>query len=120
MAKGIKLPLTAKNGRLVLATGDAYIEQLIYTGLGSGDSDNPFQDLGLGEFMIFDINDQIPEGEIKRRVEAVFDVLNRDQLAMLEAIEFQIDGADKKMNLGYRNLETGKREDLEVPILPQD
>ena len=116
MAKGIKLPLETKNGRLVMLGGDGYIEQLIFAALGSGDSDNPFQDLGLGEFMIFDINDQITEGEIRKRVEAAFETLDRDQLARLENLTFQTEAEEKRMLLGYRNLETGKREDLEVPI----
>lgn len=118
MAKGIKLPLRAVNGRLELLGGDAYIEQLIFTALGSGESDNPFQDIGLGEFMIFDLNDKMTEGHIAERVRAVFATLERDQLARLEELSFKSVEGDKKMHLGYENLETGKRDDIEVPLPP--
>jgi hypothetical protein len=57
MAKGIRLPARAKAGRLELLGGDEYIEQLIRTGLGEPDSENPWNVNGLGEFMIYDIND---------------------------------------------------------------
>lgn len=118
MAKGIKLPMRAKNGRLVLLGGDAYVEQLIFTGLADGESENPFQDLGLGEFMIFGINDKMTDGQIRERVKSMFAILARDQLAALEELRFEKDGADRKMHLGYKNLETGKRDDIEVPIPP--
>lgn len=116
MAQGIKLPLRSKNGRLVLASGDTYIEQLIATAMGSGDSDNPFQDLGLGEFMLFEINDELTEGEIRARVIAAFETLERDQLARLESLSFSSENEEKFMQLNYRNLETGRREELNVPI----
>lgn len=118
MARGIKLPMQAKNGRLVLTGGDAYMAQLVHTGLGDGESDNPFQALALGEFMIFGINDKMSDGQIRERVKATFATLVRDQLAQLEDLKFESVDNEKKMFLGYRNLETGKREDIEVPIPP--
>jgi hypothetical protein len=118
MAKGIKLPTSAKNGRLELLGGDAYIEQLIAVAMGEGDSDNPFQDLGLGEFMIFDINDALPDGVIRERVRAAFATLERDQLAKLERLEFTTSGVEKTMSVWYKNLETGRRDEIEVPLPP--
>lgn len=118
MAKGIKLPTSAKNGRLELLGGDAYIEQLIAVALSDGESDNPFQDIGLGEFMIFDINDPLPDGVIRERVRAAFATLEHDQLAKLERVEFTTSGAEKMMAIWYKNLETGRRDELEVPLPP--
>jgi hypothetical protein len=125
MATGIELPTRVdKNGRLVLLSGDDYIEQLVFTGLGDPDSDNPFQDVGLGEFMIFGINDQMSDGEIRERIVDVFAELEADQLAKLDDplvdLVFSEDtgdlGVDKKVTITYTNMETQERKDIEVPI----
>jgi hypothetical protein len=123
MAKGIKVPTEVKDGRLVALDGDDYIEMLVSIAMGSGDSENPFQDLCLGEFMIYAINDGQPDGEIKQRVTGLFDSLEGDQLARLESQEdLKIvkgvgdEAASKFMELSYVNMETGERRDLRVPI----
>lgn len=116
MARGIQLPTNAINGRLKLLSGDAYIDQLVRTALGDGDSDNPFEDLGVGEFMIFGVNNSQQDGEIRAKVESVFTSLESDQLAQLKSINFESEGHEKIMFLEYINLETGQRQELEVPL----
>jgi hypothetical protein len=116
MATGIRLPTRVKNGRLELLGGDNYIRQLVETAMGDSESENPFQDVGLGEFMIFDVNDPLSEGEIRDRVERAFDSLERDQLARLSSIEFDRVGGEARMFLEYEDLETGKRPTIEVPL----
>jgi hypothetical protein len=115
-AKGIMLPTTVENGRLKMRSGDDYIRQLVETAMGPGDSENPFQDIALGEFMIFDINDPSTEGSIREKVREVFGSLERDQLAKLQAIRFQKSGGTLTMYLSYEDLETGSRVDLDVPL----
>lgn len=116
MATGIALPLRAVNGRLMLLSGDGYIEQLVKTAMGSSESSNPFQDVGLGEFMIFDINDALTEGVIRQRVVRVFASLERDQLARLVSLAFEGIGSEKVMQVVYDNLETGYRSEVDVPL----
>jgi predicted nucleic acid-binding OB-fold protein len=116
MAQGIKLPTTIKNGRLELVSGDKYIRQLVETALGDGESENPFQDIALGEFMIFEINDPLVEGRIRERVESAFKSLERDKLAKLVTMNFEREGAEATMYLTYEDLETGAREELEFPL----
>ena len=122
MAQGIQLPLIAKNGRLKLLEGDAYIAQLISVALGDNESQNPFQDIGLGEFMIFGMNDSYTEAEIREKVREVFESLETDQLAKLEtddkAISFERDVAAGTLSMfvSYVNLETQEQQELEVPI----
>lgn len=117
MATGIKVPLRAINGRLEKLGGDAYIEQLIMTGLGDCQSENPFQDIGLGEFMIFGINDDRSTSDIRTRIAQVFALLEADQLAKLERLTFEEeDGHEKKAHLTYVNIETQERHEIEVPI----
>ena len=120
MAQGIKLPARAKAGRLELLGGDDYIEQLIRVGLGSPDSDNPWNTSGLGEFMIHGINDSQLDSEIRPKVEAVFRSLQRDQLAELSkkpgALKFTHNAeGERSLEIAYRNLENGSRRILEVP-----
>ena len=122
MATGIRVPVATKNGRVVLLSRDGYIQQLLFIGLGEGDSENPFQNLGLGEFMIFDINDEPTEGEIKERMIAIFASFEADQLAKLEdpAVDlvFSETEGEKQLDLTYTNMETQERVDVEVPIPP--
>jgi len=116
MAMGIELPTRAVKGRLKRLGGDEYINQLVQVALGDGDSDNPFQDLGLGEFMIFAINNEQVDGEIKTKVKAVFSSLESDQLARLLDMKIVDEENEKKLFLLYQNLETGGRIELEVPL----
>lgn len=116
MATGIKLPTEVVNGRLKTIGGDNYIRQLIETAMGDSESENPFQDIGLGETMIFDINDELTESKIERRVADIFISLETDQLARLESISFDRDGSTLKMFVSYEDLETGSRAEIEVPL----
>ncbi len=120
MAQGATIPAVARNGRLQKVSGNAYIRMLLMLAFGEGESDNPFQDLGLGEFMIFGINDAESEGEIRPRAERMFESFERDQLARLENpaddIEFFQARGDKFMVVRYRDLETQERVEIEVPI----
>lgn len=124
MAQGLKLPLETRNGRLVQLSGDDYIEQLVSVMLGDGESDNPFQDLGLGEFMVFGINDAVTDGEIKERVVRGFAILERDQLARLDNPDTDLvfrkgdSPGERILEITYTNMETQERPEIEVPIPP--
>lgn len=120
MAQGANIPAKAVNGRLQKLSGNEYIRMLLMLAFGEGQSDNPFQDLGLGEFMIHGINDAETEGEIRPRVEAMFESFERDQLARLDNpaddIEFFQAEGEKFMFVRYWDLETQERTEIEVPI----
>ena len=122
MAQGIRLPLRAKNGRLEKLSKDGYIKQIVTTALFGMDSDNPFQTLGLGEWMIFGINDAMEEGQIKDAVVRIFDSLKADQLAKLKegesSITFKHEEGDMRMSVDYIDMETQEGKSLDVPIPP--
>lgn len=120
MAQGIKVPLEARNGRLAKQSGDDYISQLVVGALLGEDSDNPFQEGGLGEFMIFGINDRMSEGEIRERISAIFESLKADQLARIDDpardLKFRHEGEVMWLDLTYVNMETQERPEVSVPI----
>jgi hypothetical protein len=120
MATGISLPVTTNQGRMVLVSGDEYIEQLVKTALLGSESDNPFQDIGLGEFMLFGINDGMQEAEIRERVVRIFVLLKRDQLARIDEpntdIVFTRDAGDLYMQLAYINMETQERREIDLTV----
>lgn len=122
MAQGIQLPMQVKNGRVRKLAGDDYIDQLVRCALLGMDSDNPFQTVGLGEFMIFGINDVMAQGEIRERVVLIFESLKADQLAKLrdpeEDLVFTQKGEELWMDLAYINMETQERVELSVPVPP--
>jgi hypothetical protein len=123
MACGIQVPLITKNGRLKKLYGDAYIEQLVQLALIGMESENPFQTLGLGEWMIFGINDGMTTGQIKEKVISIFDLFEADQLAKLksedESIQFKRgDEGELYMSVEYVNMETQEGKSIEVPIPP--
>lgn len=116
MARGIKQPSRAVNGRFEMLDGDEYIEQLIKVGLMSADSENPFQAQEDLDALIFDINDSKSDGEARIVIERLFNLLSQDQLARLDDMTFShIDGV-KYCDITYINLETGARNQMSVPI----
>lgn len=117
MARGVQLPTQAVNGRWKMLSGDAYIEQLVRVALLGSESANPFQDIGLDADVIFDINDGLLEGQISTKLERVFSIFERDQLARLDSYSLDHIDGDVVLNLSYINLETGARvEDVQIPI----
>jgi hypothetical protein len=128
VAKGIAIPMKSKNGRLELLGEDDYIEQLVFTGLQDGESENPFQDVGLGEFMVFAINDEQTDGEIRARIVSIFAELEADQLARLDDPDTDLafedgtgpSGQERRVTIKYTNMETQERLDIEVPIPPAE
>lgn len=117
--------METERGRLVKISGDDYIEQLVMIGLIGGYSRNPFQDMGLGDFMIFEINDAQTEGEIRTAIESLFEILEKDQLAKLDNPSKDVklvreDSNEGKMyaEITYVNMETQERQEIEVPVPP--
>ena len=110
---GIALPIKSEKGRMALLGGDRYITQIVMTALGDSESENPFQSRGFEGVNIFDINDGMQTGELQSQVEAVFAILERDQLASLVSVNFSNVGSDRFMDVQYKDLETGNRIDLQ-------
>lgn len=116
MARGIKLPSKAVNGRFALLDGDEYIAQLIRVGLGSADSENPFQPQEDLDSLIFGINDDTTSSTAGVVIQRLFQSLEQDQLARLRDISFETIDGELNAIIEYVNLESGARQQLSVPI----
>jgi len=123
MACGPKVPLAVKDGRLSLLSGEDYVKQLVFIGLGDGASTNAFQDLGIDEFMIFKLGTDKLDGEVRSRVKATFAELEEAQLAQLDSdddVVIHREGVEQYVEITYTDMETGGRPVIEVPLPPAE
>lgn len=120
MATGLALPVgvdTSGGARLVSGENDD--RKVIVLSLGSGWSENAFQqDIALGQSMIFDISDNGVRARIKRRLQQIFrdfETQNRYKL-LPETLEWVENGGDQQLELSfkYANLETDEVKDFTV------
>jgi len=91
MAKGIAFPFSASYGKgIELDGGTSYIESLVLVALGRCPSDNPFQDLGIGDEIIFaNLNDGFARGWAERKIRGIFKSFRRQELAELVDLKFE-------------------------------
>lgn len=99
--------------------GDDLITQYVMTYVADCSSDNPFQDLGIGERAIFRIADD-PEwrADIRGRIKNMFDkYLVPSNLAKLQAVEFNTtaDG-EVTMAVRYVSIESNEPRSELIPI----
>lgn len=116
---GLRIPLgVTKQGRGAVVTGDVQDQKIIDTSLGSNDNQNAFQqDQGLGDDMIFDVNDAAVRGVIAIRLRDVFvdfEVQNRYRL-LSDTIVWTKDSEKQELNLEfkYHNMETDDVRDFQ-------
>ena len=74
MPVGFRLPVGASNsGGMHLEDGDENDRKIIAIALGSDDNENAFQqDVGLGDFMVFAVDDPEIRGKIMNRIRRIF------------------------------------------------
>lgn len=117
---GLALPFSA-NGRggLALVDGDDQLAKIIGLGLNNLDSENPFneqENLGLGDQMIFAVNDNALQAALRRSVLLLFRRLQLENRAQLSkgSPTFTIDKDTQTltMHIKYINLETNKPEEF--------
>lgn len=127
MTVGLKIPVGPdKQGRAKTVDGVEYTKQTIITSLRNCESRNPFQDLGLGNTMIFDINDETTTTRIVIRIEEIFASLEIQEIAKLgssstkQAIEFEtIKEGELDVIIRYIDLEVNRPEEITLN-LPSD
>lgn len=121
MSQGLDLPLGADQGRARLARGEDQLKKIITLALSDGDSENPFQDLGIGNGNVFDVNDQDLQARLRQRIVAVFRRFSTERRAALApgSPTFRRGGADGEeliASIKYVNMETTDSDELEIPL----
>lgn len=116
MATGLRVPVgVSSGGGSALADGEENDRKVIYTALGACDSENAFQQgIGLGDDMVFDLNDNGVRARIMRRLVAIFDDFERLRRYKLrrETVRWTRDSASQELRLEFRyfNLETDEEK----------
>lgn len=112
MAKGLAIPMRANpRGGFATVEGEANDQKIIHTALSDDDNENAFQqDIGLGQFMIFNVMDPGVRARIYQRLEQIFgrfQALARYKL-LRSSIEWTEDSVEQELTLQFRyvNLET--------------
>lgn len=120
MGKGIATVISAsKRGGFRIATSDEHIFGLFLVALGSGDSANPFQELGLGERMIFNPLDMSTFAPVQDRIRDIFDDFSNQELASLQERPdnlkiVETDEAEAAILVYAVNLESGSSFSMSV------
>lgn len=134
MAGGFSSPMQASSkGRLVLSTGDQHIAELLGVAFGDGESNNPFQELGLGEYMIFDSPNEELFQDVTVKIKEIFDSFEVAEIAKLQerednlSIEPGVGEGAWEMRVYFINLERnapgtfkllgGHSEGLQIEVL---
>lgn len=110
--KGLKIPVgVGANGGAALMSGDDNDAKIIKLSLGSGESENAFQqDITLDQGMVFDLNDPTLRARIMRRVEKIFDNFRRQKRFRLikNSVKWSEDAKNQELVLEFKyiNLES--------------
>lgn len=121
MATGLAVPVrVGANGGSVTVSDDDYAKQTLEIGLSGHYNANAFQqDTGLGEGMIFGLDDVSLRAAILRRLYDLFDVWESQRLfrLMRETIKWAAAAGQLFLEFKYVNLETDKIEDFKKLFL---
>lgn len=120
MAKGLNLPVGTLQGRAVLIEGEEQLKKVIQLAVSDCESDNPFQEEGIGNDSVFDINDALTEQRLRRRVIDAFRALAAQGRARLDPSYpmFSRDSFNQELwiDIRYINLETTNTEDVQLKV----
>lgn len=72
MATGLAIPVRpGSSGGAVTVTGSEQLRKVILLAVAAGDDENPFQELGNREDIIFQVNDPSIQGVIRQRIRRI-------------------------------------------------
>jgi len=123
-ASGLAMPVAiGGDGGLKLLAGDEYITQLVRTYAADCDSDNPFQDVGIGLEAVFQLSsDGAWKGQVRRKLQQMFKLyLGRTNLAVLKSVSFEKgENGENTMNVVFISVESNEELAINIPITQQD
>lgn len=119
MATGLRVPFGVSiDGRVALESGSRELINVLKLALSSGEDDNPFQNLGINEEMIFDINDPSSRGLLRSYVRRILSKFSdRISLDTSQPIDLT-QNEDNILSVSFRfvNLETSEVTDFNTII----
>lgn len=120
MSTGLAIPVrVSSSGGFAKSSGEDHDKDIIWAALGSDENENAFQqDLGLGDAMIFEINDQEFRAKMSERLRVIFARFER--LKRYRLLEETIDWTDvpgeQIVFFKYVNLESDKVQDFQKSL----
>jgi len=120
MATGMTSPLAVtQKGEAQTVSGSALIKQLLITALRDCSSENPFQDLGIGDKLIFDVLDPKTIARLTVRIQQIFARFQGEQLAKLipggQGLTFsREEEGELSAMIKYVDLETDKPDEFTI------
>lgn len=113
MATGLRLPLGVdERGGAALEEGDDQLSKIISIALAPCGSDNPFQDLGINESIIFDLASPRTQARLKGRIERVFKRLEAEKRAKIKSLRFDFGDGELMAKITYINLESDEEKEF--------
>jgi len=116
--KGLRIPIQASAGRLETVRGEDQLRKVIVLNLSDCESSNPFQDIGIGSAMVFDVDDPTTRARISRNIATLFKRLEREGRARLSQGYpiFTADQVSQELHceVRYVNLETTREEEISI------
>ena len=120
MAEGFSVPVRVNQGGGVKTeVGTDQLDKIIRLAFSAGDDDNPFQDLGISESIIFQVNDPSTHGVLRSRVRAILQKFaDRIQLEPSKGIQIRENAAGEvNLSFDYIDLETNELRDLTLTLV---
>lgn len=118
MARGLALPVGRdKSGRAKISTGADQTYKIARIGLQTGESTNPFQDLGLDRGIIYSAP-EVAKSRFRSMAVALFKDLEQQRRAKFNEVSFrQIpDTGEIQADISYKDLETDPPEDQTMTL----
>lgn len=92
------------------------LRQLIALRVQDGASTHPWLQGLAGDVGTWKPTDGRGMAKIRQRINDMFEALDADRRARLASLSMRGEGGTLRISIVYEDLETGNREDLEVPI----
>jgi hypothetical protein len=106
-------------GRVAQTFGNDQLEKLIATNLQDLSSGNPFQELGIGEDMVFAVAAEHLRIDLRRRIRALFKRLQlADRARLAKEPDFNVNATvgELTINIDYINIEEDKPGSMSFPF----
>lgn len=109
--RGLAIPvMPGPDGRAMMVEDeDEQLAKIIAVGLSDCTSNNPYQNLGMPNAVVFDLNDDTTRGRVYEYLERFFARLQREGRAKLTSVEVEDEPADSGemvLVVRYTNIKT--------------